>query len=133
MLLAPSSRQDLEIRVIVPVSVIIIIQEVCHYLWHCTNRLNTLGMSSAARVRQSFKSGAHGRRGLTQTQLMRSEIFETSMSWEGSVFGILCCYLREEGELACLCLVSALVIQPVLLCSVLRLFVRATGSGKYLV
>ena len=38
--------------------------------------------------------------------------------------GVLCRYLREEGELACLCLVSALVIQPVLLCSVLRRFVH---------
>ena len=44
--------------------------------------------------------------------------------------GVLCRYLREEGELACLCLVSALVIQPVLLCSVLRRFVHATGCGK---
>ena len=39
---------------------------------------------------------------------------------------------REEGELACLCLVSALVIQPVLLCSVIWRFVRsATRSGNY--
>ena len=30
------------------------------------------------------------------------------------------------------CLVSALVIQPVLLCSVLRRFVHATGCGKHL-
>ena len=54
------------------------------------------------------------------------------MSWAGSVFGVLCLYLREEGELACLRLVSALVIQPVLLCSVLRRFVHATGCGKHL-
>ena len=46
--------------------------------------------------------------------------------------GVLCRYLREEGELACLCLVSALVIQPVLLCSVLRRFVHVTGCGKHL-
>ena len=46
--------------------------------------------------------------------------------------GVLCCYLREEGELTCLCLVSALVIQPVLLCSVLRRFVHATGGGKHI-
>ena len=31
-----------------------------------------------------------------------------------SSLGVLCRYLREEGELACPCLVSALVIQPVL-------------------
>ena len=46
--------------------------------------------------------------------------------------GVLCRYLREEGELACLCLVSALVIQLVLLCSVLRRFVHPTGCGKHL-
>ena len=46
--------------------------------------------------------------------------------------GVLCRYVREEGELACLCLVSALVIQPALLCSVLRRFVHATGCGKHL-
>ena len=40
--------------------------------------------------------------------------------------------VTEEGELACLCLVSALVIQPVLLCSVLMRFVHATGCGKHL-
>ena len=90
-------------------------------------------MSSVARVRRSVKSGAHGRRWPTQAQMMRSEIFETSTSWAGSVFGVLCRYLGEEGELACLCLVSALVIQPVLLCSVLRRFVHVTGSGKHLV
>ena len=84
------------------------------------------------RVRRLAKSGAHGRRWPTQAQLMRSEIFETSMSWAGSVFGVLCRYLREEGELACLSLVSALVIQPVLLCSVLRRFVLSTGCGKHL-
>ena len=36
--------------------------------------------------------------------------------------------LGEESELACLCLVSALVIQPVLLRSVLRRFVHVTRS-----
>ena len=35
--------------------------------------------------------------------------FETSMSWAGNVSGVLCRYLREEGESAFLCLVSALV------------------------
>ena len=43
-----------------------------------------------------------------------------------------CRYLREEGELACLCLVSALVTQPVLLRSVLRRFVHVTRSDKHL-
>ena len=39
---------------------------------------------------------------------------------------------REEGESACLCLVSALVIRPVLLCSVMWRFEHsATCSGKY--
>ena len=74
--------------------------------------------------RATIKSGADGRHWPTQAQLMRSEIFETSMSWAGSVFGVLCRYFREEGELACLCLVSELVIQLVLLCSVLRRFVQ---------
>ena len=46
--------------------------------------------------------------------------------------GVWCCYVREEGESACLCLVSALVIRPVLLYSVMWRFVRsATRSGKY--
>ena len=47
--------------------------------------------------------------------------------------GVLCRYLREEGELACLCLVSALVIQPVLLqlCRVFRRFVHVTRSDKH--
>ena len=58
--------------------------------------------------------------------------FETLMSWAGSVSGVLCRYLREEGESAFLCLVSALVIQPVLLCSVMWRFVLATGCGKHL-
>ena len=46
--------------------------------------------------------------------------------------GVLCRYLREEGELACLCLVSALVIQPVLLRRVLRRFVHVTRSDNHL-
>ena len=79
----------------------------------------TCGVVGVARVRCSYKSGVHEWRWPTQAQLMRSEIFDRSMSLAGSVFGVLCRYLREEGELACLCLVSALVIQPVLLCSVM--------------
>ena len=47
--------------------------------------------------------------------------------------GVLCRYLREEGELACLCLVSALVSQPVLWCSVMWRFVLyVTRSGNHL-
>ena len=115
-------------------TVLALILGLCRCWWAgveviCTWRL---GMSSVARVCCSVKSGAHGRCWPTQAQLMRSEIFETSMSRAGSVFGVLNRYLREEGESACLCLVSALVIQPVLLCSVLRRFVHATGCGKHL-
>ena len=46
--------------------------------------------------------------------------------------GVLCRYLREEGALACLCLVSELVIQPVPLRSVLRRFVHVPGCGKHI-
>ena len=46
----------------------------------------------------------------------------------------MCRYLREEGELACLCLVSALVSQPVLWCSVMSRFVLSvTRSGNHLI
>ena len=38
----------------------------------------------------------------------------------GEYLGVSCLYVREESELACLCLVSALAIQPVLLRSVLK-------------
>ena len=63
---------------------------------------------------------------------LRREFVETSMSWAGSVSGVLCCYLREEGESACMCLVSVLVIQPVLWCSVMWRFVlSATRSGNH--
>ena len=41
-------------------------------------------------------------------------------------------YSTNHREQEDLCLVSALVIQPVLLCSVLRRFVHATGCGKHL-
>ena len=88
-------------------------------------------MSGIARVRYLYKSGVHEWRWLTLAKLMRSQVFETSVSWAGSVSGLLCHYLREEGESACLFLVSALVIQPILLCSVLRPFVHATDSGKH--
>ena len=90
------------------------------------------GVVGVAPVRCSYKSGIHEWRWPTQAQLMRSAFFETLMSWAGSVSGVLCRYLREEGESACVCLVSALVIRLVLLCSVMWRFVRsATRSGKY--
>ena len=83
-------------------------------------------------VRRSFKSGVHERHWPTQAQLMRSDILRNIDVLGSEYLGVLCRYLREEGELACLCLVSALVIQPVLLRSVLRQFVHATGCGKHL-
>ena len=46
--------------------------------------------------------------------------------------GVSCRCLGEEGDLACVCPASALVIQPVLLCSVFRRFVDVTGCGKHL-
>ena len=55
-----------------------------------------------------------------------------SQQWSNACSHNLLCCLGEEGELACLCLVSALVIQPVLLRSVLRRFVQVTGCGKHL-
>ena len=39
---------------------------------------------------------------------------------------------KNKGELVCLCLVSALVIQPVLLRSVLMRFVHITRSDNHL-
>ena len=51
----------------------------------------------------------------------------------GSFSGVLCRYLREEGESAFLCLVSTFVSQPVLLCSVIWRFVlSATRSDNHL-
>ena len=73
-----------------------------------------------ARLRVALMGGV----GRLKPSWREVKFFETLMSWAGSVFGVLCRYLQEEGELACLCLVSALVIQPVLLCSVLRRFVQ---------
>ena len=47
--------------------------------------------------------------------------------------GVSCRCLGEEGELACLCLVSALVSLPVLWCSVMWRFVLyVTRSGNHL-
>ena len=101
--------------------------------WNQSDMHLSLGVSSVARARRSLKSGAHRRRWPPQAKLMRSEIFETSMSWAGSVSGVLCHYLLEEGESAFLCLVSALVSQAVLWCSVKwRLVLSVTRSGNHL-
>ena len=73
------------------------------------------------------------RRWPTQAQLTRSESSKHYDVLGRECLGASRRCLGEEGELACLCLVSALVIQPVLLCSsVLRRFVHATGCGKHL-
>ena len=54
------------------------------------------------------------------------------MSWAESILESRAAVPEEEGELACLCLVSELVIQPVLLRSVLRRFVHVTRSDNHL-
>ena len=55
-------------------------------IWNRSDMHLTSGMTNVARVGRSFKSGAPGQRWATQAQLMRSEIFETSMFWAGSFF-----------------------------------------------
>ena len=91
-----------------------------------------LGISGAARLSHSYKSGAQERRWPTQAQLTRREFVETSIPWAGSVSAVLCCYLREEGESAFLCLVSVLVSQPVLWCSVMwRLGISKIGRHYF--
>ena len=83
-------------------------------------------------ARRSVKSSAHGRRWLTQAQLTRSESSKRHDVLGREYPGVSCRCLGEEGELACLCLVSALIIQPVLLRSVLRRFVHVTRSDNHL-
>ena len=90
-------------------------------------------MSGVARMRRSFKSGVLERRWPTQAQLTRSDILRNIDVLGRSVSGVLCRYLREEGESAFLCLVSALVSQPVLWCSVMWRFVLYVArSGNHL-
>ena len=97
--------------------------------WH-------LGRSSVVvRVRRSVKSSAHGRRWLTQAQLTRSESSEHHDVLGREYPGVSCRCLGQEGELAWMCLVSALVIQSVILCSVLTLsrpgfFCSCSQGGK---
>ena len=101
--------------------------------WNRSDMHLTSGVVSVIRVRRSFKSGVLERRWPTQAQLTRSDILRNIDVLGRSVFGVLCRYLREEGESAFPCLVSALVSQPVLLCSVMWRFVLSvTCSGNHL-
>ena len=73
------------------------------------------------------------RRWLTQAQLTRSESSKRHGVLGREYLGVSCRCLGEEGELACLCLVSALVSQPVLWCCVMWRFVLyVTHSGNHL-
>ena len=93
----------------------------------------TSGVVGVVRVRRSFKSGVLERRRSTQAQLTRSDILRNIDVLDRGVSGVLYRYLREEGESAFLCLVSALVSQPVLWCSVIWRFVLSvTRSGNHL-
>ena len=102
--------------------------------WNRSDMHLTSGVVGGVRVRRSFKSGVLEWRWLIQAQLTRSDILRNIMvSWAGSFSGVLCRYLREEGESAFLCLVSALVSQPVLWCSVMWRFVLSvTRSDNHL-
>ena len=90
------------------------------------------------RLQQRSRYCAKQQQFWTQAQLTRSDslhliFLETSMSWAWSFSGVLCRYLREEGESAYLCLVSALVSQPVLWCSVMwRFMLSVTRSDNHL-
>ena len=99
--------------------------------WNRSDMHLTSGLVGVVRVRRSLKSGVDERRWPTQAQLMRSDILRNIDVPGRSVYGVLCRYLGEEGESAFLCLVSALVSQPVLWCSVIWRFVlSATRSGN---
>ena len=99
--------------------------------WHCF--LDFAGVLMIwNRSDMHLTSGEIQRRSCSRSVKSRSEIFEHHDVLGSEYLGVLCRYLREEGELACLCLVSALVIQPVLLRSVSRRFVHATGCGEHL-
>ena len=71
-------------------------------------------LSSVVCLSHSFKSDDHEWYWATQAQLTRREVVETSMSRAGSDTGRLVAAISEEGESACLSLVSALVSQLVL-------------------
>ena len=99
--------------------------------WNRSDMHLTSGVVGVVRARRSFKSGVHERHWLTQAQLTRSDILRNSDVLGRGVSGVLCRYLREEGESAFLCLVSALISQPVLWCSVMWRFVlSAARSGN---
>ena len=70
---------------------------------------------------------------LNEAQLTRSESLKHHDVLGREYLGVSCRSLGEEGELACLCLVSALVSQLVLWCSVMWWFVLyVTRSGNHL-
>ena len=59
-------------------------------------------LSSVARVSRSYKSGPHEWRRLTQAQLTRRDIVETSMSWAESDTGrLLPLSLRKVSQHVC--------------------------------
>ena len=100
--------------------------------WNRSDMHLTSGVVGVVRVRPSFKSGVHEQRWLTQAQLTRSESSKHHDVLGREYLGVSCRCLGEEGESAFLCLVSALVSQPVLLCSVIWGFVlSATSSGNH--
>ena len=92
--------------------------------WH-------LGRSSVVRVLARLRVALMGGIGWLKPSWREVKSSKHHDVLGSEYLGVLCRYLREEGELACLCLVSALVIQPVLLCGVLRRFVHATVCGKH--
>ena len=88
-----------------------------------------LGRSYVVRARRSVKSSAHGQRWPAHAQLTRRESSKHHDVLGGEYIGVSCRCLGEEGELACLCLVSVLVGQPVLWCSVMWRFVLYVARG----
>ena len=101
--------------------------------WNRSDMHLTFGIVGVARVRCSYENGVHEWRWPTQAQLMRSDILRNI-----DVLGKDCLWsfgpLSPRGRRGSifLCLVSALVIRPVLLCSVIWRFVLfATRSGYH--
>ena len=98
--------------------------------WNRSDMHLPSGVVSVVCVHCSFKSGVHEWRWPTQAQMMRSDILRNIDVLGREYLGVLCRYLREEGESAFQCLGSALVRQPVLLCSVIwRFLLSATRSA----
>ena len=101
--------------------------------WNRSDMHLTSGVVGVIRVRRSFKSGVLERRWPTQAQLTRSDILRNIDVLGREFLWSLVCYLREEGQSAFLCLVSALVSQPLLWCSVMWQFVLSvTRSDNHL-